>query len=137
MSGVSSFNGNKQVFRAKTFLKKKFRERFWTYCGESAYHMYIQGCSEESVKAGNCLLGMNELLNQLFLKMVEGINFGVVKIFVCITQELMKEMQFHGSPLFCNLQLWSTILHSKSFPMTSRNIIGIMFLTIFNYILQF
>ena len=56
--------------------------------------MYIQGCAAESVKAGKCVLGIKELLHQRFLNMVEGNNFGVVKIFVRITQELMKEIQF-------------------------------------------
>ena len=46
--------------------------------------MYIQGCAAKLIKAGKCVLGMKELLNQRFQKMVEGNNFGVVKIFFCI-----------------------------------------------------
>ena len=50
------------------------------------YHVYIQRFSEKLVKAGKCVLGIKELPNQLFLKMVEGKEVGVVKRFVCITQ---------------------------------------------------
>ena len=56
--------------------------------------MYIQGFAAKSVKAGNYVIGTKELLNQRFLKVEEGNNFGVIKIFVRITQELMKDMQF-------------------------------------------
>ena len=56
--------------------------------------MYIQGCVVKLVKAVKCVLGIKGLLNQRFLNMAEGNNFGVVKIFVRITQELMKDMQF-------------------------------------------
>ena len=56
------------------------------FFGKSAHHVYIQGCAAKSVKAGKCVLGIKELPNQLFLKISEGNNIGVVKIFVCITQ---------------------------------------------------
>ena len=56
--------------------------------------MYIQGCVAKSTKARKCVLGIKELLNQRFLKMAEGNNFGVVKNSFRITQELMKDMKF-------------------------------------------
>ena len=46
--------------------------------------MYIHGCAEKVFMAGKCVLGIKELPNQCFLKIVEGNNFGVVKIYVCI-----------------------------------------------------
>ena len=56
--------------------------------------MYIQGFVAKLIKAGKSVLHTNELLNQRFLKVAEGNNFVVIKIFVRITQELMKDMQF-------------------------------------------
>ena len=80
------FNENKQVFRANPFSRKRFRDIFCKYCHKSAYHVYIQGCKTKKIEAGKCALGIKELLNQLFLKMVDGKHFGIIKIFVRITQ---------------------------------------------------
>ena len=46
--------------------------------------MYIQGCVVKLVKAVKCVLGIKGLLNQRFLNMAEGNNFGVITMFVCI-----------------------------------------------------
>ena len=57
-------------------------------CGKSVYHVYIQGHAENLGKAGKFVLGIKESINQFFLKIVEGKIFGVVKIFVRITQRI-------------------------------------------------
>ena len=48
--------------------------------------MYIHRCAAKSFKTGKCVLGIKELIDKRFLKMLEGNNFGTVKIFVLITQ---------------------------------------------------